>query len=142
MKRKPLPPMVIVPSLYTTVRLGNEYRSWEVRDQHVTVDQAHQLIEAPYVVVDADRFQSPSMFYNPRDWIETGWTVYVLALIEHEAYEAAEKAVEALQADIDAGNIRKGSHKQYVPRNPLEAPAEGELRAYREKVLREHAGNS
>lgn len=139
--RKPSPPMVTVHSLSTSVRLGAEIRSWEFLDQPVTVDQAHQLIEAPYVVVDADRFESPSMFRNPRDWIETGWTVYVLALIEDEAYEAAERAVEALRADIAAGNILNGSHRQYVPRNPLEAPEESVLRAYREQVLQQLAIN-
>lgn len=103
----------------------------------VTVDEAHKLIEGPYVVVDADRFQSPSWFRNGRDVIETGWSIYALGLIEDEAYGAIERAVEALQADIDAGNIKRGAHRQYVPRNPLEAPEERELRAYREQVLKE-----
>jgi hypothetical protein len=119
--------MVTVHSLCTYVRLDDECRSWEWREQPVTVDEAHALVDAPYVVVDADRFESPSMFRNSRDWIETGWVVYALALIEHEAHEA----------DIAAGNVKKGAHRQYVPRNPLEAPEEGELRAYRERVLQE-----
>ncbi len=136
MKRKAAA-VITVHSMSTRVRLGDERRSWEWREQPVTVDQARQLVDAPYVVVEADRFESPSMFRNTRDWIETGWVVYVLALIEDEAYEAAERAVAALRADIDAGNIRKGAHRQYVPRNPLEDPAERELRAYRERVLRE-----
>jgi hypothetical protein len=136
-KRKPLPPMITVPGCSTYIRLHEESRTWEWREHLVTLDEAHQLIEAPYVVVNADRFGSPSMFRSSRDWVETGWSIYALALIEDEAYAAAERAVEALRADIEAGNIRKGAHTQRVARNPLEAPVEGELRAYRERVLRE-----
>lgn len=132
------PPVVTVFGCSTSIGLRSYYpETWHFEHHRVTVDEAYKLIEAPYVVVNADRFGSPSMFRNGRDVVETGWTVYALALIEDEAMNAAEQAVEALQADIDAGNIARGSHKQWVPRNPLEPTEERELRAFREQKLRE-----
>ena len=137
MKRKS-PPTATVYGCSTNISLRSQYpETWHFEQHQVTVDEAHKLIEAPYVVVNADRFGSASLFRNSRDVVETGWSVYALGLIEDEAMDAAEQAIEALQADIDAGNIKRGAHRQWIPRNPLEAAGEAELRAYREKVLRD-----
>ena len=130
-------PTVTVFGCSTSISLRSQHQgAWFFEQHQVSVDEAHKLVEAPYVVVNADRFESPSLFRNTRDVVEAGWSVYALGLIEDEAYAAAESAVEALQADIDSGNIKRGAHRQWIPRNPLEASGEAELRAYREKVLR------
>lgn len=87
-------------------------------------------------MVIADRFESPRQPSGTRGTIETGWLVSAIGIIEDDAERAARQAVEDLRADIRAGNIAKGAHQQWMPRNPLEPPVEAQLRAYREQVLR------
>jgi len=121
----------------THITVGCESPTWRWVQQEITLDEAHRLIEAPLVVVHADQFESPSLFRGTSDAIETGWFVYALGLIEDDAQDAVDQAMEALRADIAAGNVAKGTHRHWTPRNPLEPAVEAELRACRESVLRE-----
>jgi hypothetical protein len=111
--------------------------TWWWTQHSATVGEAHTLAERPCVVVIADRFESPTGFRSTRGTSETGWLISAIGIIEDDAERAARSAVEELRADIAAGNIAKGAHQQWVPRNPLEPPVEAQLRAYRERVLRE-----
>jgi len=139
MRTRRTPVTVEVFGCSTTVSLYDmdDSETWTFTRVAVTVDEAHTLVERPYVLIQADRFESPSWFRRSGDAIEIGWSVYALGLIEDDAEDAARQAVEALRADIRAGNIAKGAHRAWVPRDPLEPPVEAELRAYRAQVLRE-----
>jgi hypothetical protein len=136
MTKRREPPRLTVCEYSAFLTLGCQYPPFEMAWRQVTLDQAHVLIEAPYVVVTANQGARRQWTGSP-EMIETGWLVIALGLIEDDAMNAFDDATEALRADIDTGNIAWGTHKQWIPRNPLEPPVEAELRAYRERVLRD-----
>lgn len=110
--------------------------SYRISEHQVTVDEAHMLIKAPYVAVNANELGGwPGS--TSRKLFETGRSACAVALIDDEAYAAVAKALNTLRRDIAAGPIEKGTHSQYAPRDPLEPAEERELRAFRERVLRE-----
>jgi hypothetical protein len=123
-------------SLRSQIPLG-----YHCSEYQVMPDEAHQLVARPYVAVTVVAVGAPPWgtlrVPMERVVVETSWSVHALGLVENEAYDAVEQALETLQADIAAGNIRKGTHGGRMARNPLEDPAERELRAYREQGLRE-----
>lgn len=106
------------------------YPETVVTRYRVGPEQAHTLVDGPRSWLWA-RVCEPLL--GRRGLWESAWQVTALGLIEAEAEDALTASIERLCADIDAGNIRPGTHPKAVPRDPLEPTAEAQLRGFRSR---------
>ena len=100
-----------------------------IGSEWVSVDLTHAIADAPIVCVYADQI-TERWGHVPE---ESGWVIYIAALIEDECADLLDEAVSKLREDIRAHRVEPGSHPRPYVRDPVEQ-REAILAAYWREV--------